>query len=252
MTSGRPMVYLQRREQIAEVVFNRPEMLNAANWQCVNDFCCVLDELEGAKDVRAVIVRGEGRAFSTGIDLKALAAGELQLDWFRRFDESVRRLERLDAITIAKIHGYCMGGGLQIALGCDLRISTPEATFGLPAVLEALIPGMGTYRLPRFIGLGRARRMVLSGEMISAEEALRIGLVDWVVPAGGLDEKTESVIGDLLKGSAVAQKYSKKLVTDSFDSTFEKAFSSYLDYQQLTISSEQHKNAMDAYRARKK
>lgn len=245
-------VYLERRGEVAELVMNRPEVLNAEDWRMMRDFHTVLDELESAGDVRAVIVSGRGRAFSSGIDLKALAEGALRIDWFRSFDEAVLRLEQLAALTVAKIHGYALGGGLQIALACDLRVSTPDARFGLPAVLEALIPGMGTYRLPKFIGLGRARRMVLTGESIPADEALSIGLVDWVVPEESLSEATESVIAKVLEGSATARAYSKKLVTASFDSGFEEAFSNLLSYQSRCLASEDHRQAMTEYLKRSK
>jgi enoyl-CoA hydratase len=249
MTRGNT-VYLERREHVAEVVLNRPEVLNAENWQMAHDFHAVLGELEVANDVRAVIVSGQGRAFSSGIDLKALSAGEQKIDWFRSFDEAVRRLEMLDALTVAKIRGYAIGGGLQVALACDLRIATPDAQFGLPAVLEALIPGMGTYRLARFIGLGRARRMVLTGELISADEAMRIGLVDWVVPEENLDEKLDSVIAGTLGGSATARGFAKKLVTSSFESSYGQAFSTYLEFQEESLLSDDHKQAMESYRRR--
>jgi len=244
-------VYLERRGEIAEVVLNRPEVLNAENPQMMDDFHAVLDELEASRDVRAVVVSGQGRSFSSGIDLKALSAGEIKIDWFRRFDEGVRRLEQLPALTIAKIRGYAIGGGLQITLGCDLRITTPDAHFGLPAVLEALIPGMGTYRLPRFIGLGRARRLVLTGELISADEALRIGLVDWVVPEDQLNATTESIIANTLKSSLVARGFSKKLVTAAFESTFDEALTACLDYQAQSLASNDHRQAMEEYRRSK-
>src|SRR5580658_10021145 len=130
MTRGNT-VYLERRGNIAELFLNRPEVLNAENWQMAHDFHAVLDELEAASDVKAVILTGQGRAFSSGIDLKALAAGELKIDWFRSFDQAMRRVEQLDALTVAKIRGYALGGGLQITLACDLRIATPDARFGL-------------------------------------------------------------------------------------------------------------------------
>ena len=244
-------VYLEKRGAIAELVMNRPEILNAANWQVMNDFHAVLDEVEQSRDIRAVVVTGAGRSFSTGIDLKALSTGQIDLEWFRSFDEAVRRLEQLDALTIAKIRGYAIGGGLQIALGCDLRVSTPDARVGLPAVMEALIPGMGTYRLPRFIGLGRARRMVLTGELIGAAEALRIGLLDWVVDEAELNETVESVMAGVLKGSPTAQALSKKLVTGSFESDFEEAFGKYLEYQERSLRSVDHTRAMQEYRNRK-
>jgi len=245
-------VYLEVRGNIAELVMNRPEVLNAENWQTVHDFHAALDELERNRDVRAVIVTGAGRAFSSGIDLKALAAGDIKLDWFRRIDEALRRLEQLDALTVAKIRGYALGGGLQVTLACDLRVATIDSRFGLPAVLEALIPGMGVYRLPRFIGLGRARRLVLTGEMIAADEAERIGLIDWAVPEAQLDETVNSVIAATLKGSAAARGYSKRMVTAAFESDYDDAFARYLEYQEECLRSSDHRAAMAEYRERKK
>lgn len=245
-------IYLEVRGNVAELVMNRPEVLNAENWQMAHDFHAALDQLEASPDIRAVIVRGAGRSFSSGVDLKALAAGDLKLDWFRSFDEAMLRLERLDALTVARIRGYAIGGGLQIAMCCDLRVATPDARFGLPAIFEALIPGMGTYRLPRFIGLGRARRLMLTGELIDAEEALRIGLVDWVVPEEKAEEKIAATIAGILKGSATAQGFSKKLVTAAFQSDFESAFEIYLDYQQRSLASADHAQAMAEYHDRKK
>lgn len=252
VTNTRSTVYLEKRGHIAELVMNRPEILNAQNWQVMQDFHAVLDDLEGSSDIRAVVVTGAGRSFSSGIDLTALSTGQLEIDWFRSFDEAVRRLEQLEALTVARIRGYAIGGGLQVALGCDLRIAAPDARLGLPAVMEALIPGMGTYRLPRFIGLGRARRMVLTGELIGAEEGLRIGLLDWVVDEEKLNETVESVIADVLKGSATAQALSKKLVTASFESGFDEAFGKYLDYQERSLRSADHVKAMADYRNRTK
>lgn len=245
-------VYLERRGTTVELILNRPEVLNAENWAMADDFHAALDALEASRDVRAVIVTGKGRAFSSGIDLRSLAGGEIKTGWFERIDEALRRLELLDALTIAKIRGYALGGGLQIALACDLRVAAEGTRFGLPAVLEALIPGMGTYRLPRFIGLGRARRMVLTGEMIGADEALRIGLVDWVVPEDRLNQQAESVIAAVAKGSAPARGYSKKLLTSSFEAEYEEHFTRYLDYQSECLRSPEHKAAMAEYRNRKK
>ena len=245
-------VYLERRASIAELVLNRPSVLNAENWDMAKSFHAALDQIERDAAIRAVVVSGQGRAFSSGVDLGALSRGELGIDWFRSFDEAMRRLEMLDALTVAKIRGYAIGGGLQIALACDLRIGAPDAKLGLPAVMEALIPGMGTYRLPRFVGLGRARRLVLTGELIDAEEALRIGLLDWVVPEDELDKKVESVVSEVRKGSPAAQALSKKLVTAAFESDFDSAFSKYLDYQQRALDSQDYERAMSAYRNRRR
>ena len=242
---------LEQKDGVATITLNRPDAFNALSLGLGRDLFHAALEVDENPAVRCVVVTGAGRAFSSGIDLNALAAGELKLDWFRHFDEALRRLEQLDALTVARIRGYALGGGLQIALACDLRISTPESRFGLPAVLEALIPGMGTYRLPRFIGLGRARRLVMTGELIGAEEAERIGLIDWIVPEEKLDQMVQTMITDVMSGSAAARLYAKRLVTASFESTFDAAFAKYLEYQAECLLSPDHKLAMAQFRKKK-
>jgi len=229
----------------AELLLNRPEVLNAANNQWVEDLHEALDELEAADRLRVVIVSGRGRAFSTGIDLKALAAGEIQIGWFQRWEDAMRRLEMLQAVTIARVHGYALGGGLQVALACDLRVAGEDAQFGLPAVLEALIPGTGTYRLPRFIGLGRARRMIITGETVGALEALEIGLADWVAPNAQLVEQTERIAQGVMEGSRTAQYLSKRLAAMSFETGFNAFRDLYIDYQAQALASEDHRVARE-------
>ena len=236
-------------ENRAEVTFNRPEVLNCANLQWIDDLHAVLDELEAA-DLRVVVIAGRGRAFSTGIDLKALASGEIQIGWFRQWEEAMRRIEMLQAVTIARVQGYALGGGLQVALACDLRVAADDAQFGLPAVLEALIPGTGTYRLPRFIGLGRARRMIVTGETVGAQEALEIGLVDWVVAAEELVEKTEQIARGVMEGSRTAQTLSKRLATMSFETPINAFCDLYIDYQSQAMRSRDHEAAMEKLRRR--
>jgi len=245
-------VLIHNSGSIAELVLNRPEVLNAENWQLIRELHRALDELESDQGLKAVIISGAGRSFCSGIDLRALSSGEIKIDWFRRADEAVRRLECLNALTVAKIRGYAIGGGLQVALACDFRVATPEAHFGLPAVLEGLIPGMGAYRLPRFIGLGRARRMVLTGELVRGDRAVQIGLVDWVVPEEKLDQSTRDLVESTLKGSATVRGFAKRLVTSSFESDYDQAFATYLDYQQRSLDSEDHRRAMAEYLQRNK
>ncbi|MEW6212349.1 MAG: enoyl-CoA hydratase/isomerase family protein [Acidobacteriota bacterium] len=234
--------------QTAEIIMTRPEVLNAANWDWMNDLHEALDEVEATDDLRAVVISGEGRSFSTGIDLKSLSLGEITTEWFHSWERAMRRIEMLRSITIARMHGYAIGGGLQVALACDLRVASEDAQMGLPAVLEALIPGLGTHRLPRFIGIGRARRMILTGELISAKEALAIGLVDWVFPEKEIARMTRDVIEKLSAGSKTAQYFSKMLVNTAFDKDAEAACEIYLDYQTRAIASAEHKAAMENYR----
>lgn len=231
----------------ATVILNRPEVLNAANEQWMQDLNRAVSELEKAKGLRVVIMAGAGTSFCSGIDLHALATGEIRIEWFSLWEDTLRRLEMLEAITIAKLHGYVLGGGLQIALACDLRVATDTSKHGLPAVLEALIPGSGTWRLPRFIGLGRARRMVLTGELMDAPEAQRIGLLDWVVPESELDATVTRLTEQVLKGAHTAQGLSKRLVTASFHTSFEEVRDMYLEYQARALSAPEHHTAMEEY-----
>jgi enoyl-CoA hydratase len=160
----------------------------------------------------------------------------------------MRRLEMLQPVTIARVHGYALGGGLQVALACDLRVAGEDAQFGLPAVLEALIPGTGTYRLPRFIGLGRARRMIITGETVGAQEALEIGLADWVVPADRLVEQTERIAQGVMQGSRTAQYLSKRLAAISFETALNPFCDLYIDYQAQALASDDHREAMELLR----
>lgn len=243
---------LEIEGQVAELMMTRPEVLNAANWDWMRDLHQALDIIEAADDLRAVIITGEGRCFSTGIDLRALSVGEIEIDWFRSWERAMHRIELLQPVTIARMQGYAIGGGLQVALACDLRVASEDAQMGLPAVLEALIPGLGTHRLPRFIGLGRARRMILTGEVISAREALEIGLVDWVFPDRDIARMTREIIEKLSAGSKTAQYLSKMLTNLAFDKNVEEACEIYLDYQARIMSSSDHQSAMENYRNLKK
>src|SRR5690349_17840884 len=163
---------------IATLRLNRVERLNAFGNQGTHDINAAADALARDDRVRIVIITGAGRAFSTGIDLKELAAGEIDMSYHHRWEAAMRAFETMDKVVIAAINGYCLGGGLQLALACDVRIAAESAQLGLPAVKEGLIPGMSVWRLPRFVGLGRARQQILSGEMIDARAAQAIGLVE--------------------------------------------------------------------------
>jgi enoyl-CoA hydratase/carnithine racemase len=227
---------------------NRPAVLNAQDWELVHDFHYALDLLDReAVRPAAVIVSGAGRAFSSGIDLKALAAGELGIDWFRSFDEAMRRLETLPMLTVARMHSYALGGGLMVGLACDFRVAASDTHIGFPAVKEALVPGMATYRLPRFVGLGRAKRLVLTGELLDAESALQMGLIDWVVPAADLEAITLDIVHSAIRNSATARCAARELLMGSFELDFEAAMARYLVCQQQCLASDEHAQAMAAY-----
>jgi enoyl-CoA hydratase/carnithine racemase len=217
---------------VGRITLNRPAVLNAMNVPWAGEFKQAADALAGAEGVRVVVIAGAGRAFSSGIDLKALARGEFPLDWFRTFEEGLRALERMDKVVIAAIHGYCIGGGLQVALASDIRVAATGTRFGLTAVKEGLVPGMGTFRLARYVGWGRAKRLILSGEVIGAEEAAGVGLVDHLVPEDEFEPRLEDIIARYLEASSSqGERESKRLLNEAFDLDWEAFLNRYIHAQ---------------------
>lgn len=179
--SAEPAVRVERADGIGWIVLNRPGQINAINDAIRTGVPAALSELDADQSVRVIVIRGEGtRGFCAGADIKEKRVAETSLQVRRRM-ERVRWIEALDKIEkpiIAAIHGFCMGGGLELALACDLRFVAPDAVLSLPETGLGLIPGGGgTQRLPRVVGPGRAMDLLLTGERLGAPEALAIGLV---------------------------------------------------------------------------
>jgi len=161
---------------VARITLNRPEVLNAGDPGWVAELTDVVARVGSLRALRVAVITGAGRAFSTGVDLRSLAAGEMTLPHFVAWEDAMTAIERMSLPFIAAINGHCLGGGLQLALVCDYRLAAADAVIGLPAVKECLIPSMALYRLPRLIGAARAREMILIGEPISAARAADYGL----------------------------------------------------------------------------
>lgn len=201
---------------VAHITLNRPEVLNAINREMRHDLTAAIDRAAADPDVRVVVVRGSGeRAFSVGADIKefdappSLAAERDE----RAAPKWTDRLAECPKPTIAAIHGFCLGGGLEIALACDIRIASADATLGLPEVRLGIIPGAGgTQRLPRTVGLSHALRLILSGERIDANRALRIGLVSDVVESVELDAEVVRITDELKRGAPRALAYAKQAI----------------------------------------
>jgi enoyl-CoA hydratase/carnithine racemase len=236
---------------IAYITLNRPEVLNAMNLAWPRELLSITRPLARNKQVRVVVLRGEGRAFCSGIDLKALSGGGIPLKWFRDTELAFQSIEELPQFVICAAHKYCIGGGLQLALASDLRIVTDTTRFALTAVKECLIPGMGTYRLARYVGLGRAKRIALSGDFIDAQEALAIGLVDHVVPEADFDRVVKEQTQNYLKIASEGQRQTKHLLNQAFDLTWGDFLKAYMTSQKKTIASAEHREAMTAYREKR-
>ena len=236
---------------VGQVTLNRPDLLNAMNVQWAHDFLTIAKSLERDPRVKVVVIRGGGRAFSSGIDLKTLSRGEFPMDWFRVYEQGLRAIETMNKVVISAIHGYCIGGGLQVALASDIRIVAEGTRFGLTAVKECLVPGMGTYRLARYIGPGRAKRIILSGEFIDTQEAYAMGLIDYLVPQKDFDRRIIEITDVYLKAASEGQRQSKRLVNMAFDLDWEEFLEKYIEAQAAALASEQHKEAMVAFREKR-
>lgn len=236
---------------LARITLNRPEVLNAMNLAWPKELLAITEMLATDKRVKVVLITGTGRAFCSGIDLKELSGAGIPMQWFRDTELAFRAVEKLDKLVICAMHKYCIGGGLQLSLASDIRIATDTTQFALTAVKECLIPGMGTFRLARYIGLGRAKRIALSGEYIDAQEAHAIGLVDYLVPEADFEKRVREITEGHLKIASQGQRQTKHLLSLAFDLNWDEFLEEYMVSQEKTLASEEHREAMTAYREKR-
>jgi enoyl-CoA hydratase/carnithine racemase len=211
-------VELERRGSAAWITLNRPDVINAINEEIRQEVPRLLTVLDEDPAVRAIVIRGNGtRGFCVGADLKEVPSPErlsrgAEPTWIEAFG-------RVAKPVIASIHGYCLGGGLEIALACDIRIASLDAAFGLPEPAIGLIPGGGgTQRLPRLIGMGRALDLLLSAERIDALEAYRIGLVSRVAAtAAELEQRTVQLADRIAALAPLAVRLVKQAARSDLD-----------------------------------
>jgi enoyl-CoA hydratase/carnithine racemase len=238
---------LDKAGKLAWVTFTRERYLNAMNNDCTVQLNRLVMALAEDPEVRLVVIRGQGRAFSTGIDLKELAADKIEMIYHHRWERALRLFETMDKLVVAGMHGYCLGGALQLALACDIRVSTPDCQIGLPAIKESLIPGLSVWRLPRYIGWGRAKKLILGGQNISGEEGLQIGLVDHLVPGDDFFSHLDEIAGQYLKACSTGTRLSKLALNQAFDLDYEAALENYLALQERTQYSLDAEEGKQAY-----
>jgi len=190
------------------ITMNRPERRNALSPALVREMTDVLEKIRDDETIKAVIISGGEKFFCSGMDLKE--PSENLLDEIRKF---YKLIENADMPVIAAINGHCLAGGLEMAISCDLRIAAEDATFGLPEIqFGALAIGGATQRLPRLIGMGKAKELHFMGEPIDAQEAYRIGLVNKIVPAASVMDEAKKMAGTLALRSRSALKMAKFLI----------------------------------------
>jgi enoyl-CoA hydratase len=214
-------IRLEKSGSLAVVTLDRPKVLNALNAATFAELDAVFDELAADVSVRAILLTGEGeRAFAAGADIRELAAaGPAEGKAFSLRGQAVfRKIERLGKPVIACVRGFALGGGCELAMACTLRIAADDAKFGQPEVKLGVIPGYGgSQRLPRLVGRGTALKLLLSGAIIDAQEALRIGLVEEVVPAAELMDRARALGMEIAAQAPLAIAETLRAVDEGLD-----------------------------------
>lgn len=220
-------VIYEKSERIATITLNRPDALNAFNKDVVEEILKALEDAKNDEKIRVVILTGAGeKAFSAGADIKtmkgfdALKARELSL----MGEKLCSAIENFEKPVIAAINGYALGGGLEVAMACDLRIASDKAKMGQTEINIGLIPGWGgTQRLTRLIGKTKAKELVFTGKMIDAKTAERLGLVNMVVPADQFREAVRKFAMELAEKAPVALRIAKALINKGADMSLDAA-----------------------------
>ncbi len=211
---------------IATVLLNRPESLNALSSQVLDELDSAVSRIEESHEIAGVLVTGAGRAFVAGADIEEIAGLDPAqgLNFCERGQAVFSRLERLPKPVVAAVNGFALGGGCELAMACHIRVASKRARFGQPEVKLGVLPGFGgTQRLPRLVGRGVATQLILSGEMIDADRALRIGLVNEVVEPDALLERARSVLEQCLANGPRALAASLIAIRDGLDLPLEEA-----------------------------
>jgi enoyl-CoA hydratase/carnithine racemase len=244
-------VVVEISDRRARIGLNRPQKLNALDLALVTAFEEAAQRVARDPGVDVVVVRGCGRSFCAGLDLDMFAAEGMSLEFYRRQERGFRLLETMEKTVIAAIHGHCLGGGVQLAAACDIRVASTDAVIGLPAIDEGLFPGMAPYRLPRLIGKGRAASLILTGRTIAADEALSIGLVDHLVDAARFDEQLAALVDTYARAPQAAAAASKRLLARSYEAPFDEVLAESEALLEGCLRSEEVRRAREAWTRRR-
>ena len=244
-------VAYEKKGAIATVTVNRPKVLNALNTPTWADLRAAFEDARNDVAVRGVVLTGAGdKAFIAGADISELAhASAVEAERASRFGQEILQLiENLGKPVIAAINGFALGGGCETAMACTIRIAVDTARFGQPEVKLGLLPGGGgTQRLPRLVGKGRALQLILSGGMISAQEAYRIGLVNEIVPAANLIARAEEILKQIAANAPVAVRLSLEAVNKGMDTSQNEGFALEASYFGLCAATDDKKEGTSAF-----
>ena len=217
----------------------RPNSRNSINMQMVRDLTDLMDIVEDATDVSVLVLHGSDGVFSSGIDLRDFSLeNPPDIYGLQKWEKMCQRLENLNKFTVAAVEGECTGGGFQLVLLCDARIADRKAIFRLNEVKLGFLPGMATFRLAKYIGLGRAKNIILTGRELKAEEAFAWGILDRVCEKIAFERTLQDTIDGLLPFHPTALEMSRRLINESYAVPYENFLGHFLAAQHRAINSE--------------
>lgn len=248
-------IILKKENEAAVLTISRPEALNALNGEMLDELDRVLDEAAADKEIKALIITGEGRSFVAGADIAVQSVFDVEAGraWGRKGSAVFRKLEQMEIPTIAAVNGFALGGGCELALACDMIVASRKAKFGQPEVGLGITPGFsGTQRLPRKIGIAKAKELIFTGGMIDGTEAERIGLANKVVEPEELMDAAFELAGKIVKNAPIAVKYAKACIDRGLDTGLEIGISIENEFFAMCYATEDQKEGMTAFLEKRK
>ncbi|MBA2339372.1 MAG: enoyl-CoA hydratase/isomerase family protein [Pyrinomonadaceae bacterium] len=255
MSQSYETLLVERRERVALITINRPEKRNALNIQTREEGAAALDALRDEENIRVVVITGAGdKAFIAGADIAEFANRTAVTQRDMMLGRSLfTAIDTFPKPVIAMVNGYCLGGGCELALACDMRIASETASFGQPEINLGIIPGGGgTQRLTRLIGEGKAMELILTGDIIDAQTAFMLGLVNAVVPAADLEAKTMEIANRISEKSPIALRMAKEGVKTAARANLDEGLRREVDLFALCFSSEDKDEGVRAFLEKRK
>ena len=249
-------IILKKDDRIAHLIINRPKALNALNQDTLLEIKAALEDVRDDEDTDVLIVSGAGgKAFIAGADITfMLDISALEGREFGLLGQGVMRLmESMEKPVIAAVDGFCLGGGCELAMACDFRICSEKSKFGQPEVGLGVTPGFGgTQRLPRIVGTGIAKQLLYTGDVIDAEEAMRIGLVNYTVPAEELMDNVEKLAKKISSRGQKAVRFCKVAVNEGMQTDIDRSMTVEADLFGLCFATHDQKEGMKAFVEKRK
>ena len=239
-------IIFEKEDNIAIITFNRPDARNAVNNQVRAEFTAAIAEVEADNDIKVMILTGSGKAFASGVDIKEFnKTTPYHAHNLFRLGE---RVEKLPKPVIAAVNGFSLGGGNEIALGCDIIIASERAKFGQPELNIGIVPGGGaTQRLPRMIGVCRAKELIFTSDIITAEEAFKLGMINRVVPEDQLMPTAKEIAKKIAAKSPAALKLAKQAINYGMQTNLESGLKYEYELYSLSLGLEDKVEGVNAF-----